>query len=300
MMALMEKTIPRQNQREAKETFYGASGVRCFSPASRRSSLRLCAQSSYPQDPQMSVLWTLNPGVAGSSPVSGAICSFCKFEDCKEGHSLTGMAFFISRAIPSMFALLPKGGRMPCATTKVRQSKKTTSLIVRLKQAISTQIFAFLWALLKIKVKLKIFGLRSKLFLTRAGIFRKFFYVTLTLLVFSPVTEASNVKTGIATWYSVRSTLAEGNSGITASGEKLNERALTCAIRSRDFGKMYRVTNIKNGKSLVCRHNDFGPGKKPTKRGVIVDLTPKAFDLLGGKRGEGWGEFPVKVEAVKS
>lgn len=103
---------------------------------------------------------------------------------------------------------------------------------------------------------------------------------------------------GIATWYSVQSTKAEGNTGITASGEKLNEKALTCAVRSRKFGTRYKVTNLKTGKSVVCRHNDYGPGKGPAKRGVIIDLTPAAFDALGGKRGPGWGEFPVKV--VKS
>jgi rare lipoprotein A len=103
---------------------------------------------------------------------------------------------------------------------------------------------------------------------------------------------------GIATWYSVQSTKAEGNTGITASGEKLNENALTCAVRSRNFGTRYKVTNLKTGKTIVCRHNDFGPGKKPAKRGVIIDLTPKAFDSLGGKRGKYWGEFPAKVVAL--
>ena len=120
--------------------------------------------------------------------------------------------------------------------------------------------------------------------------------VILTLSVFSPRAHA---ETGIATWYSVQSTKAEGNTGITASGEKLNEASFTAALRSYKFGKRYKVTNLKNGKSIIVKHNDFGPGKKPAKRGVIIDLTPGAFDALGGKRGKFWGEFPVKVEVVK-
>ena len=55
----------------------------------------------------------------------------------------------------------------------------------------------------------------------------------------------------------------------------------------------------------MCRHNDFGPGKAQAARGVVIDLTPAAYDLLGGKRGVtktgiAYGEMPVKVEAVKS
>ena len=84
---------------------------------------------------------------------------------------------------------------------------------------------------------------------------------------------------------------------MTASGEKLDESDFTCAVRSRDYGKFYGVTNLENGRYLVCRHNDFGPGKKPTKRGVIIDLTPNAFDALGGKRFKNSGE--IKVKAVK-
>lgn len=120
--------------------------------------------------------------------------------------------------------------------------------------------------------------------------------VILTLSAFSPHAQAD---TGIATWYSVQSTKAEGNTGITASGERLNEASFTAALRSYQFGKRYKVTNLKNGKSIIVKHNDFGPGKKPAKRGVIIDLTPGAFDALGGKRGKNWGEFPVRVEVVK-
>lgn len=105
---------------------------------------------------------------------------------------------------------------------------------------------------------------------------------------------------GIATFYTEKSCKKEGTSGThTASGERYREDKLTCALRSRDFGGLYKVTNLKNGKSVIVRHNDYGPGRKPTARGVIIDLSPKAFDALGGKRGETWGEIKVKVERIK-
>ena len=105
---------------------------------------------------------------------------------------------------------------------------------------------------------------------------------------------------GIATFYTVKSCQREGTSGVyTANGERYNEKALTCALRSRDWNGLYRVTNLANGRTVIVRHNDYGPGKAPTKRGVVIDLSPAAFDALGGKRGETWGEIKVSVERIK-
>lgn len=120
------------------------------------------------------------------------------------------------------------------------------------------------------------------------------------LTLWMPLHGAFGAETGIATFYTVKSCQREGTSGIyTASGERYDEGKLTCALRSRDWGGLYRVTNLANGRSVIVRHNDFGPGRKPTARGVIIDLSPKAFDALGGKRGETWGEIKVKVERIK-
>jgi len=119
----------------------------------------------------------------------------------------------------------------------------------------------------------------------------------LILLLFTNTASAAE---GIATFYTVKSCQREGTSGVyTANGEKYNESAMTCALRRRDWGGRYRVTNQANGRSVIVRHNDYGPGKGPTRRGVVVDLTPAAFDALGGKRGETWGEIKVKVEQIK-
>jgi len=45
----------------------------------------------------------------------------------------------------------------------------------------------------------------------------------------------------------------------TASGEIYDENALTAAHRTLRFGTRVRVTNLKNGKSVVVRINDRGP-----------------------------------------
>src|SRR4051794_36034099 len=42
----------------------------------------------------------------------------------------------------------------------------------------------------------------------------------------------------------------------TASGERFNPAALTCAHRSLPLGTILRVTNIANGRSVTVRVND--------------------------------------------
>jgi len=51
-------------------------------------------------------------------------------------------------------------------------------------------------------------------------------------------------------------------------------------MRSRDFGGLYEVTNMQNGKSVIVRHNDFGPNKRLHDKGRIVDLSKGAFLML--------------------
>jgi rare lipoprotein A len=76
---------------------------------------------------------------------------------------------------------------------------------------------------------------------------------------------------GIASIYST-----ESGSG-TASGEKLNPGALTAAHRTLPFGTKVKVTNKKNGNSVVVRINDRGP----FVRGRVIDVTPAAARALG-------------------
>jgi len=65
----------------------------------------------------------------------------------------------------------------------------------------------------------------------------------------------------------------------TASGEVFNMNDLTCAsIYEYKFNTKLKVTNIKNGKSVIVRVNDRG-GLKKLKR--TLDLSKSAFELIG-------------------
>jgi len=101
---------------------------------------------------------------------------------------------------------------------------------------------------------------------------------------------------GKASYYTEASCKREGTSGIwTASGERFDEGALTCALRRRDWGGLYKVTNLATGMSVVVRHNDYGPGRGPTRKGVVIDLSPKAMRAIAPK---GVGMITVTVESV--
>ena len=100
-----------------------------------------------------------------------------------------------------------------------------------------------------------------------------------------------------ASYYTKESCQKEGTSGVwTASNEPYNENDLTCAMRSRDFGKYYRITNLGNNKSVIVRHNDFGPSKKLYEQGRIIDLSRKAFEQIADLKE---GVIQVKIELVK-
>lgn len=108
------------------------------------------------------------------------------------------------------------------------------------------------------------------------------------LLSFGGMTPApaQNAKSqsGIASVYSTES----GNK--TASGQRLNPGALTAAHRSLPFGTKVRVTNKRNGKSVVVTINDRGPFIK----GRIIDLTPASAAAIG----LGWSIVPVVIEVM--
>lgn len=63
----------------------------------------------------------------------------------------------------------------------------------------------------------------------------------------------------------------------TANGERFNAQALTMAHRTLPFGTMVRVTNLRNGRSVVLRVNDRGPWA----RGRIADVSVAAARALG-------------------
>ena len=79
-----------------------------------------------------------------------------------------------------------------------------------------------------------------------------------------------------ASWYGGK---ADGLVGkLTASGEPLDDKALTCAMWGVPFGTKVKVTYMK--KHVIVRVNDRGPNqKRHPDRGI--DLTKAAFARLG-------------------
>lgn len=107
--------------------------------------------------------------------------------------------------------------------------------------------------------------------------------VGITLFHGCGVAEAEE---GKASYYTVASCQREGTSGVyTANGERYDEQGMTCALRRRDFGRSYLVCGPKG--CAEVRHNDYGPGNRPTRRGVIIDLTPMAFKEVCGDLRQG-------------
>jgi rare lipoprotein A len=98
---------------------------------------------------------------------------------------------------------------------------------------------------------------------------------------------AGDIQQGIGSWY------GGGHQGeATASGERYDERALTAAHRTFKMNTRVRVTNQRNGRSVIVRINDRGP----FVRGRIIDLSAAAAEQLGMKQA---GIVPVKVERLR-
>jgi len=77
--------------------------------------------------------------------------------------------------------------------------------------------------------------------------------------------------------------------GMTASGEAYSPLKLTAAHRTFPFGTMVRVTNLRNGRTVVVRINDRGPFGK----NQLIDVTPAAARQLGFS-----GLAPVNLAVV--
>ncbi|AFZ26099.1 rare lipoprotein A [Cylindrospermum stagnale PCC 7417] len=92
--------------------------------------------------------------------------------------------------------------------------------------------------------------------------------------------------TGIASWYGY-----DGSGSQTASGERYNPEGLTAAHRTLPMGTKVRVTNTRNGRSVVVRINDRGP----YIGGRIIDVSAGAARVLGMI---GSGIAPVKIDVL--
>jgi rare lipoprotein A len=79
----------------------------------------------------------------------------------------------------------------------------------------------------------------------------------------------------------------------TASGEPLNNGAMTAAHRSLPFHTIVRVTAPSTGRSVKVRINDRGP----YVTGRIIDLSDAAAIALGIRSD---GTSPVRIEVFAS
>ncbi|MEH2184609.1 MAG: septal ring lytic transglycosylase RlpA family protein [Nostoc sp.] len=91
---------------------------------------------------------------------------------------------------------------------------------------------------------------------------------------------------GMASYYGY-----DGSGNRTASGQRFNPEEMTAAHRSLPFGTQVRVTNTRNGRSVVLRINDRGP----YIRGRIIDVSAGAARILGMM---GSGVAPVHIEVL--
>lgn len=78
----------------------------------------------------------------------------------------------------------------------------------------------------------------------------------------------------------------------TANGERFRPGGLTAAHRTLPFGTKVRVTNLRNGRSVVVRINDRGPFIK----GRSIDLSRGAATVIGML---GQGVAPVRVAVAE-
>ena len=98
--------------------------------------------------------------------------------------------------------------------------------------------------------------------------------------------EYINRGTMKASWYGPKF-----HGKLTANGEIYNQMALTAAHKSLKFGTLLKVTNPKNGRSVIVRINDRGPYIE----GRDLDLSKGAAIELGLLRK---GVARVKIEEV--
>ena len=96
----------------------------------------------------------------------------------------------------------------------------------------------------------------------------------------------SRTQVGVVSWYG-----GSFHGRPTASGERFDSRALTMAHRTLPFGTKVRVTNLRNGRSVIVRVKDRGPfvGQR------IADLSQAAAADIGMMRR---GVARARIEVV--
>lgn len=118
--------------------------------------------------------------------------------------------------------------------------------------------------------------------------------LSVAIFMSSQAAGASPIYT--ASYYTLKSCLREGTSGIMANGRKLDDNAFTCASWDHKFGTKLRITNIQNGKSVIVAVTDRGPAKRLYRKGRIIDLSKAEFKSIGETKK---GIIEIKVEKLE-
>lgn len=95
--------------------------------------------------------------------------------------------------------------------------------------------------------------------------FRHFRSIGLALTFLFLLMETASAVTCSASWYGGGEKLNRK----TANGEVFRPSSVTCAHRSAPFGTKFKVVNLSNGRSVICRVNDRGPARAT---GRCIDL----------------------------
>jgi rare lipoprotein A len=82
----------------------------------------------------------------------------------------------------------------------------------------------------------------------------------------------------------------------TASGIPFDKSAMVAAHPTYPFGTVVRVTNLANKRQVVVRVVDRGPGNRPRKEGVVIDLSSGAAANLGFIRQ---GRTRVRLDVLR-
>lgn len=104
--------------------------------------------------------------------------------------------------------------------------------------------------------------------------------------VYTPEHNPNYRAEGMASWYG-----SDFHGRLTANGEVYDKEAISAAHPTMPLPSYARVTNLRNGRSIIVRVNDRGPYAKDR----LIDLSSKAAELLHYKSV---GLARVRVEYV--
>ncbi len=97
----------------------------------------------------------------------------------------------------------------------------------------------------------------------------KFVFAAMFAVICCALEPAAAATSGLASFYKT------GRQ--TANGERYNPDGLTAAHRNLPFGTRLKVTNLRNGKTVIVRVNDRGPFIKRR----VLDLSFGAARAIG-------------------